>query len=391
MSVYDESLKLHEKYHGKIEVISKVPVTTKEELSLAYSPGVAEPCNRIAANVNDVYKYTSKGNMVAVITDGTAVLGLGDIGPEAALPVMEGKCILFKNFAGVDAFPICLDTKDTEEIIKTVKLIAPGFGGINLEDISAPRCVEIERRLKEELDIPVFHDDQHGTAIVTVAGIINAYKLLKHKDLSKAKVVINGAGAAGSSIAKLINDLGVAEILVLDRKGILRKSNMETYDFSKKEIAELTNPKDISGDLSVAIKDADIFIGVSVAGALTKEMVETMNKDAIIFAMANPTPEIMPEDAKAAGARIIGTGRSDYPNQVNNVLAFPGLFKGALRAGSKKISEEMKMAAARAIAGLIKEEELNDDYIIPNPFDERVSEAVAMEVERIAKEQGICR
>lgn len=391
MSLYDESLKLHEKFHGKIEVISKVPVTNREELSLAYSPGVAEPCKRIAANVSDVYRYTSKGNMVAVVTDGTAVLGLGDIGPEAALPVMEGKCILFKTFAGVDAFPICLDTKDPEEIIKAVKLIAPGFGGINLEDISAPRCIEIERRLKEELDIPVFHDDQHGTAMVVVAGIINAYRLLKHKDLSKAKVVVNGAGAAGSSIAKLIRDLGVGEILVVDRQGILRKSDKDSYNFSHAELAELTNPEDIQGDLSVAIKGADIFVGVSVAGILSKEMVETMNSDAIIFAMANPTPEIMPELAKEAGARIVGTGRSDYPNQVNNVLAFPGLFKGALRAGSKKITEEMKMAAAVAIAGLISDEELADDYIIPNPFDERVSEAVAAEVERIAKELGICR
>ncbi|MGL4403366.1 MAG: NAD(P)-dependent malic enzyme [Fusobacteriaceae bacterium] len=391
MSVYDDSVKLHEKFKGKIEVISKVPVTSKEELSLAYSPGVAEPCNRIAANVNDVYKYTSKGNMVAVVTDGTAVLGLGDIGPEAALPVMEGKAILFKTFAGVDAFPICLDTKDTEEIIKAVKLIAPGFGGINLEDISAPRCIEIERRLKEELDIPVFHDDQHGTAIVTVAAIINSYKLLKEKNLSTAKVVINGAGAAGSSIAKLIKDLGVGEILILDRKGIIRKSEMESYDFSKKELAEITNPNDIKGDLATAMIGADIFVGVSVAGALTQDMVKTMNKDPLIFAMANPTPEIMPELALEAGAKIVGTGRSDYPNQVNNVLAFPGLFKGALRAGSKKISEEMKMAAARAIAGLLKEEELTPEYIIPNPFDDRVAEAVALEVERIAKEQNLCR
>lgn len=389
-NVYEESLKLHEKFVGKIEVISKVPVTTKEELSLAYSPGVAQPCLEIAKNKNDVYKYTAKGNMVAVITDGTAVLGLGDIGPEAALPVMEGKCILFKEFGGVDAFPICLDTKDTEEIIKTIKMIAPSFGGINLEDISAPRCIEIETRLKKELDIPVFHDDQHGTAIVTVAGILNSYKLLK-KEISQAKVVINGAGAAGSSIAKLIKELGVEDILVLDRHGILRRTEKESYDFSKAELAELTNKADIAGDLSVAIKGADIFVGVSVAGALTEEMVRTMNKDAIIFAMANPTPEIMPELALRGGAKIVGTGRSDYPNQVNNVLAFPGLFKGALRAKSRKISEEMKMAAARAIAGLLKEEELTVEYIIPNPFDPRVAEAVAQEVERIAKEQNLSR
>ncbi|MGL6064151.1 MAG: NAD(P)-dependent malic enzyme [Fusobacteriaceae bacterium] len=389
-NVYDESLKLHEKFLGKIEVISKVPVTNREELSLAYSPGVAEPCNKIAVNKNDVYKYTSKGNMVAVITDGTAVLGLGDIGPEAALPVMEGKCILFKAFAGVDAFPICLDTKDTEEIIKTIKLIAPGFGGINLEDISAPRCIEIETRLKEELDIPVFHDDQHGTAIVTVAGIINAYKFLK-KDLRKAKVVINGAGAAGSSVSKLIRDLGVGEIVIVDKDGILRKDLSHLYNFSQKELAEFSNPKNLSGGLSIAIKNADIFIGVSIPNCLTIDMVKTMNKDAIVFAMANPNPEITPEDAKIGGARIIGTGRSDYPNQVNNVLAFPGLFKGALRAKSKKITEEMKMAAAIAIANLIKEEELNENYIIPDAFDSRVADAVANEVERIAKELKICR
>ncbi|MGL6121176.1 MAG: NAD(P)-dependent malic enzyme [Fusobacteriaceae bacterium] len=389
-NVYEESLKLHEKFVGKIEVISKVPVTTKEELSLAYSPGVAQPCLEIAKNKNNVYKYTAKGNMVAVITDGTAVLGLGDIGPEASLPVMEGKCILFKEFGGIDAFPIALDTKDTEEIIRTIKNIAPSFGGINLEDISAPRCIEIEKRLKEELDIPVFHDDQHGTAIVTVAGILNSYKLLK-KNLSEAKVVVNGAGAAGSSITKLIKELGVEEIIVLDKHGILRRSEKDTYDFSKAELAELTNKNDIAGDLTVAIKDADIFIGVSVGGALTEEMVRTMNKDAIIFAMANPTPEIMPELALRAGAKIVGTGRSDYPNQVNNVLAFPGLFKGALRAKSRKISEEMKMAAAYAIASLLKEEELTVDYIIPNPFDPRVAEAVAQEVERIAKEQKLCR
>ncbi|MGL4534812.1 MAG: NAD(P)-dependent malic enzyme [Fusobacteriaceae bacterium] len=389
-NVYEESLKLHEKFVGKIEVISKVPVTTKEELSLAYSPGVAQPCLEIAKDKNNVYKYTAKGNMVAVITDGTAVLGLGDIGPEASLPVMEGKCILFKEFGGIDAFPIALDTKDTEEIIRTIKNIAPSFGGINLEDISAPRCIEIEKRLKEELDIPVFHDDQHGTAIVTVAGILNSYKLLK-KNLSEAKVVVNGAGAAGSSITKLIKELGVEEIIVLDKHGILRRSEKDTYDFSKAELAELTNKNDIAGDLTVAIKDADIFIGVSVGGALTEEMVRTMNKDAIIFAMANPTPEIMPELALRAGAKIVGTGRSDYPNQVNNVLAFPGLFKGALRAKSRKISEEMKMAAAYAIASLLKEEELTVDYIIPNPFDPRVAEAVAQEVERIAKEQKLCR
>ena len=358
-TVYERALELHEKNKGKLSIVSKVAVKNKDDLSLAYSPGVAEPCRKIAANKEDVYKYTSKGNLVAVITDGTAVLGLGDIGPEAALPVMEGKCVLFKEFAGVDAIPICLDTKDPEEIIRTAKLLAPGLGGINLEDISAPRCIEIETRLKEELDIPVFHDDQHGTAIVVAAGLINAFKFLGKK-FSEAKVVVNGAGAAGSSIAKLIHKLGVTNLLVLDRPGILRRSEKDSYDFSKRELAELTNPDDIKGDLSVAIKDADVFVGVSVGNILTTEMVKTMNKDAVIFAMANPTPEIMPEDALAGGARIVGTGRSDYPNQINNVLVFPGLFKGALEAKSKKITEEMKLAAANGLASLIKEEELNE-------------------------------
>ena len=389
-TVYERALELHEKNKGKLSIVSKVAVKNKDDLSLAYSPGVAEPCRKIAANKEDVYKYTSKGNLVAVITDGTAVLGLGDIGPEAALPVMEGKCVLFKEFAGVDAIPICLDTKDPEEIIRTAKLLAPGLGGINLEDISAPRCIEIETRLKEELDIPVFHDDQHGTAIVVAAGLINAFKFLGKK-FSEAKVVVNGAGAAGSSIAKLIHKLGVTNLLVLDRPGILRRSEKDSYDFSKRELAELTNPDDIKGDLSVAIKGADVFVGVSVGNILTTEMVKTMNKDAVIFAMANPTPEIMPEDALAGGARIVGTGRSDYPNQINNVLVFPGLFKGALEAKSKKITEEMKLAAANGLASLLKEEELNENYIIPDAFDPRVADAVAAAVKKVAKEQGICR
>ncbi len=388
--VYQKSLKMHAEHAGKIEVISKVRVTNKEELSLAYSPGVAQPCLEIQKNPNDSYKYTARGNMIAVITDGTAVLGLGDIGPAAAMPVMEGKCILLKEFADVNAFPICLDTKDTEEIIKTIKYLAPSFGGINLEDISAPRCIEIETRLKNELDIPVFHDDQHGTAIVVVAGLINAFKLMK-KDLKKAKVVINGAGAAGSSICKLINQLGVGEILILDKDGILTSDKVDSYNFLHKELALLTNPNKESGYLADAIKGADVFVGVSVANCLTEEMARTMNKDAVIFAMANPSPEIMPEVAKKAGIRIMGTGRSDYPNQVNNVLAFPGLFKGALRAKSKKITEEMKMACAVAIANVIKEEELTEEYIIPGAFDKRVPEIVASEVERIAKEQKICR
>lgn len=389
-TVFERALEMHEKNKGKISIVSKVKVANKDDLSLAYSPGVAEPCRKIAANKEDVYKYTAKGNMVAVITDGTAVLGLGDIGPEAALPVMEGKCVLFKEFAGVDAIPICLDTKDPEEIIRTVKLLAPGLGGVNLEDISAPRCIEIETRLKKELDIPVFHDDQHGTAIVVVAGLINAFKVVGKK-FSDAKVVVNGAGAAGSSITKLIRDLGAKEILVLDKPGILRKSDKESYDFSKRELAEITNPNDLAGDLAFAVQGADVFIGVSVGNILTTEMVKTMNKDAVIFAMANPTPEIMPEDALAGGAKIVGTGRSDYPNQINNVLVFPGLFKGALRAKSRKITEEMKLAAARGLASLITDEEMNENYIIPDAFDKRVADAVADAVEKVAKEQGICR
>ncbi|WP_372714900.1 NADP-dependent malic enzyme [Ilyobacter sp.] len=391
MNVYEEALKIHSENKGKIEVVSKVGVTNREELSLAYSPGVAEPCRKIQENKMDVYKYTSKGNMVAVVTDGTAVLGLGDIGPEAALPVMEGKAILFKTFAGVDAFPICLDTKDTEEIIETVKRIAPGFGGINLEDISAPRCVEIERRLKEELNIPVFHDDQHGTAIVVVAGLINSYKFLK-KNFSDARVVVCGAGAAGSSIIKMISQLGVKDILAVDIAGIIaRDDEKREYDFLSQELSKITNKDNVKGGLAEAVKKADIFIGVSAPGILKPEMVKTMNADPVIFAMANPTPEIMPDEALKAGAKIVGTGRSDFPNQVNNVLAFPGLFKGALEAGATAITEEMKFAAAEAIAKVLKEEELSEEYIIPNPFDERVSKVVADEVKRIAKEQGIIR
>ena len=388
--VYERSLELHEKNKGKLSVVSKVKVANREDLSLAYSPGVAEPCRKIAKNKNDVYKYTSKGNLVAVITDGTAVLGLGDIGPEAALPVMEGKCVLFKEFGDVDAIPICLDTKDPEEIIRTVKLLAPGLGGVNLEDISAPRCIEIETRLKAELDIPVFHDDQHGTAIVVAAGILNSLKVV-NKNIEDIKVVVNGAGAAGSSIIKLVKKLGAKEVIAVDKVGILRRSDIDKYDFSKKELAEITNSQDIAGGLAEAIVDADVFVGVSAPNVLSKDMVRTMNRDAIVFAMANPTPEIMPEDALEAGAAIVGTGRSDYPNQINNVLVFPGLFKGALRAKSKKITEEMKIAAAKGLASLIKPEELRKDYIIPDAFDKRVAEAVASEVEKLAKEQGICR
>ncbi len=389
MDIYQKSLKMHEESRGKIEVISKVKVTNKEELSMAYSPGVAEPCRAIEKNPEDIYKYTSKGNLVAVITDGSAVLGLGNIGPEAALPVMEGKSILFKTFGQVDSFPICLDTQDTEEIIRTCKLLAPGLGGINLEDISAPRCVEIERRLIEELDIPVFHDDQHGTAIITIAALINACKLTG-KDPKSLKVVVNGAGAAGSSIANMIHKYGVDDILVLDRKGIIC-SEREDLDFVKKEILGFSNKNDISGSLTEAMSGADVFVGVSAAGVVSKAMVESMNDDPFIFAMANPTPEIMPELAVEAGARIIGTGRSDYPNQVNNVLAFPGIFRGALDAGAKKINDEMKLAAAYAIAGVLAEEELRPDYVVPSPFDERVAAHVAEAVAKAAKETGVTR
>lgn len=384
------ALEMHEQNKGKIAVRSKVTVKTRDDLSTAYTPGVAEPCRKIRDNKEEVYRYTAKGNLVAVVSDGTAVLGLGDIGPEAAMPVMEGKALLFKEFADIDAFPICLDTKDTEEIIKTVKNIAPCFGGINLEDISAPRCFEIEKRLKEELDIPVFHDDQHGTAIVVAAGLINALKVV-NKKVEDIKVVVNGAGAAGSSIIKLIKKLGAKEVIAVDRVGILRRSDKDKYDFSKKELAEITNSQDISGGLAEAIVGADVFVGVSAPNLLSKDMVRSMNRDAIVFAMANPTPEIMPEDALEAGAAIVGTGRSDYPNQINNVLVFPGLFKGALRAKSKKITEEMKIAAAEGLASLIKPEELRKDYIIPDAFDKRVAEAVASAVEKLAKEQGICR
>lgn len=389
MDIYEKSLKMHEDHVGKIEMVSKVTVSNKEELSMAYSPGVAEPCRKIEENQNDIYKYTSKGNLVAVITDGSAVLGLGNIGPHAAMPVMEGKSILFKNFGNVDSFPICLDTQDTEEIIRTCKLLAPGLGGINLEDISAPRCVEIERRLIEELDIPVFHDDQHGTAIITIAALINACKLTG-KVKEDLKVVINGAGAAGSSIAKMIYEYGVGEIIVLDRKGTIH-SRRDNLDFVKEEILSFTNKNDVEGTLADVMVGADVFVGVSAAGCVTKEMVESMNDNPFIFAMANPTPEIMPELAIEAGARIIGTGRSDYPNQINNVLAFPGIFRGALDAGAKKINEEMKLAAAYAIASVLKEEELREDYIVPSPFDKNVAKAVAQAVGRAARDTGVVR
>jgi malate dehydrogenase (oxaloacetate-decarboxylating) len=383
------SLELCEKNRGKLEVVSKVPVTTREELSTAYTPGVAEPCRKIHQNKHDVYKYTIKSHTVAVVSDGTAVLGLGDIGPEAAMPVMEGKAVLFKAFGDVDAFPICLDTKDTEEIIKTVKYLAPTFGGINLEDISAPRCFEIERRLKEELDIPVFHDDQHGTAIVVTAGLINALKVIGKawKDVS---IVINGAGAAGISICKLLMQMGPKDIVLIARRGALAPGE-EWMNPAQAEIAKVTNKQAKRGPLGDVIKGMDIFLGVSAPGVLTAQMVATMANDAIVFAMANPTPEIMPEEAKAGGARIIATGRSDYPNQINNVLVFPGIFKGALMVEARDITEEMKMGAALAIASLCTDEELNEEYIIPSAFDKRVADAVAEKVAQVAESQGIAR
>jgi malate dehydrogenase (oxaloacetate-decarboxylating) len=389
MNYFEESLKLHEKIVGKIEVVSKIPVETRDDLSLAYTPGVAEPCRKIHENREDVYKYTSKGNLVAVVTDGSAVLGLGDIGPEAGLPVMEGKSILFKEFANVDAFPICLDTKNVDEIVRTVKLIAPGFGGINLEDIGAPRCFEIEERLKKELDIPVFHDDQHGTAIVVLAGLINALKVVG-KNIEDTKVVVNGSGAAGTAISKLLLSTGVKDLIACDKIGILY-SGIENVDDAKKDLAKVTNKDNVRGSLSDALIGADVFIGVSAPGIVTQDMVRTMNNDAIIFAMANPTPEIMPEDAKAAGAKVIGTGRSDFPNQVNNVLAFPGIFRGALDVRAKTINEEMKIAAAYAIAGMIKEEDLHEDNVIPYALDRAVAAKVAEAIKEAARNSGVAR
>ncbi|WP_097027513.1 NAD(P)-dependent malic enzyme [Clostridium peptidivorans] len=389
MDYKEMSLKLHEEKCGKVEVISKVKVKNKEDLSIAYTPGVAEPCKKIHEDAENVYKYTAKKNLVAVVTDGTAVLGLGDIGPEAAMPVMEGKAILFKEFANVDAFPICLDTKDVEEIIKTVKYLSPTFGGINLEDISAPRCFEIEKRLKEELDIPVFHDDQHGTAIVVLAGLLNALKLVD-KNIEDAKIVINGAGSAGISICKLLMARGARNIVMCDLKGAL----VEGEDWMNKaqvEIAKVTNRSFEKGVLKDIIKEKDVFIGVSGPNVLNAEMVSTMNKDSIIFAMANPTPEILPEEAKKGGARVIATGRSDYPNQINNVLVFPGIFRGALDVRAREITEGMKLAAAEAISSIVKDEELNEEYIIPDAFNKDVVEAVSKKVGEIAIKTGIAK
>ncbi len=383
------ALQMHESHKGKIEVISKVKVEDRDDLSTAYTPGVAEPCRKIRDNKSDVYRYTAKGNLVAVVSDGTAVLGLGDIGPEAAMPVMEGKSILFKTFAGIDAFPICLDTKDLEEIIKTVKYLAPTFGGINLEDISAPRCFEIERRLKEELDIPVFHDDQHGTAIVVSAGIINALKLVGKKP-QEVKAVINGAGSAGISICKLLLQIGIGDIILVDRAGALA-SGEEWMNPAQAAMAKVTNKDQQHGPLAEIIKGKDVFIGVSAPNVVTAEMVSTMAEDAIVFAMANPTPEIMPDEAKKGGARVVATGRSDFPNQINNVLVFPGIFRGALDAKATDITEEMKIAAVYAIAGIVEESELKEDYIIPGAFDKRVAQRVAKAVRDKAIEQGVAK
>lgn len=375
MTTNEKALALHKEWNGKLEIVSKTPVKSREDLSYAYTPGVAEPCKVIAENKEEAYTYTIKSNTVAVVSDGSAVLGLGNIGPYAAMPVMEGKAVLFKEFGGVNAVPICLDTQDTEEIIKTVAYLAPGFGGINLEDISAPRCFEIEERLKQILDIPVFHDDQHGTAIVVLAGIINALKITG-KDKNTCKVVVNGAGSAGVAITRLLLTYGFSNIIMCDKTGIISRQT-EGLNWMQEKMAQVTNPAGETGSLSDAMRHADIFIGVSAPGIVTKEMAASMNKDSILFAMANPVPEIMPDLAKEAGARIVGTGRSDFPNQINNVVAFPGIFKGALEGRALQITEEMKLAAAHAIAGLVPEEELNENNIMPEAFNPKVAEAVA--------------
>ena len=375
MTVNEQALKLHEEWNGKLTTESKCRVASKEALALAYTPGVAEPCKVIAKDPEAAYKYTIKSNTVAVVSDGSAVLGLGNIGPLAAMPVMEGKAVLFKEFGGVNAFPICLDTQDTEEIIATVKRIAPAFGVINLEDISAPRCFEIEERLKKELDIPVFHDDQHGTAIVVLAGVINALKVTGKKK-EDCKVVVNGAGSAGIAITKMLLHYGFPNVVMCDKDGIIHK-DYKNLNWMQKQMCEVTNLSGETGTLADALKGADIFVGVSAPGIVSKEMVASMNKDAILFTMANPVPEIMPDLAKEAGARIVGTGRSDFPNQINNVVAFPGIFKGALEGRATQITEDMKLAAALAIAGLVSDEELNEDNIMPQPFDPRVCEAVS--------------
>ena len=384
MTTAEKALMLHEQWNGKLDTVAKSKVKTREDLALAYTPGVAEPCKVIAKDKEAAYKYTWKANTIAVVSDGSAVLGLGNIGPEAAMPVMEGKAVLFKEFGGVNAVPICLDTQDTEEIIKAVTYLAPTFGGINLEDISAPRCFEIEERLNATLDIPVFHYDQHGTAIVVLAGIINALKVIGYKKKEECKIVVNGAGAAGVAITKLLLSYGFKTAILCDRKGAI-SSERDDLNSSKKEMLSITNPNDEKGKLADVIKNADIFIGVSGPGTLTPDMVRTMNKDSIIFAMANPVPEIMPDEAKVAGARVVGTGRSDFPNQVNNVVAFPGIFKGALEGRARQITEEMKLAAALAIADLVPEDKLSEDNVMPEAFDPQVAVKVAEAVKACIK------
>lgn len=390
MSLRDDALEMHRENQGKLEITPNVKVTNKQQLSLAYSPGVAEPCKEIHEDSRKVYEYTIKGNTVAVVTDGTAVLGLGNIGAEASIPVMEGKAALFKSFAGINGVPIALDTTDTQEIIKTVKLIAPNYGGINLEDISAPRCFEIEETLKKETNIPIFHDDQHGTAIVTMAGLINALKIVD-KELTNIKVVLNGSGAAGIAIVKLLHAYGVNNMIMCDSKGAIYSGRNFGMNDTKTYVAKWTNKDKVEGSLEEVIKDADVFLGVSVADILTQDMVKTMADDPIIFAMANPNPEINPNEAKQAGAKVVGTGRSDFPNQINNVLAFPGLFRGALDVEATHINEDMKKAAVEAIVHLIDENELHPDYCIPGPFDKRVAPSVAKNVAKAAMESGVAR
>lgn len=386
MDYMKEALEKHREWKGKLEVRSRVKADTRAALSVAYTPGVAAPCLEIAKDESLAYEYTRKWNTVAVVTDGSAVLGLGNIGALAGMPVMEGKCVLFREFAGIDAVPVCLATQDTEEIIATVKNIAPSYGGINLEDIAAPRCFEIERRLKELCDIPVFHDDQHGTAVVLAAALKNALKVVG-KDISSARVVVNGAGSAGIAVTEFLLSTGVRDITVCDRAGIL-SDDAELFNAAQRDLARKTNPRNIRGALTDAVKDADVFIGVSVKGALSKEAVKSMAHDAVVFAMANPSPEILPEDAKSAGARVVATGRSDYPNQINNVLAFPGIFRGALDARAKDINTEMQIAAAEAIASLVSDDELNENYILPAAFDKRIAPAVAAAVMRAAERTG---
>ena len=389
MDYMKESLKLHEKWKGKIEVVATVPVASKEDLSLAYTPGVAQPCLEIQKDVDKSYELTRRHNLCAVITDGTAVLGLGDIGPEAGMPVMEGKCVLFKSFGGVDAFPLCIKSKDVDEIVNTVYLISGSFGGVNLEDISSPRCFEIERKLKEKCDIPIFHDDQHGTAIITLAGLTNALKIVGKKK-EDVKIVTSGAGAAAISIVKLLISAGYKNIVMTDRSGAIYEGR-DNLNWIKEEMSKVTNQNKEKGSLEDVIKGADVFIGVSAANTLSTDMVKSMNKDAIVFACANPNPEITPDDAKAGGARVIATGRSDYPNQINNVLAFPGVFRGTFDCRASDINEEMKIAAANALAGLVSDEELNEEYIIPKAFDPRVGETVAAAVKQAAIDSGVAR